>query len=76
MGERGKQILYMVVTNDEFELPVFLADSAREVADFLEIKVSGLYCNVSNGNVAIGKGRRKYKLVRFRKVPRKEEDTK
>lgn len=46
-GHRHTGIYYMAVTNDEFELPVYLAFSAGEMAAFLGIGITSLYSIVS-----------------------------
>lgn len=35
--------LYMAVTNDEYELPIFVCDTAQELADKLGVKMNTVY---------------------------------
>lgn len=35
--------LYMAVTNDEYELPIFVCDTAQELADKLGVKPNTVY---------------------------------
>jgi len=40
--------LYMMVTDDEFELPLVVADSAQELADIIGRSVNTIYSGISH----------------------------
>lgn len=54
-----KNVIYMVVTKDKFELPIFVGDNVAEIADAIGIKKE----TVSN---YICKKRGKFKIIRVR----------
>lgn len=41
--EGGKKKLYMMVTQDKYELPVFVTDSVKELAKFSGFKEGSIY---------------------------------
>ena len=43
--------LYMVVTADEYELPLFVANKVKDIAKFVDRKVDSVYCSITKGNV-------------------------
>ena len=40
--------LYLKVTNDKYELPLFVADGAKELADREGVKVNTIYSSISH----------------------------
>ena len=40
--------LYMLVTNDEFEFPIYIADSAQELADMVGTTRNNIYSCISH----------------------------
>lgn len=44
----GKNRLYMMVTTDEYELPLAVAETARELADMVGVKVNSIYTSMSH----------------------------
>lgn len=49
--------IYMAVTNDKLELPMFVGTS-KEVAEWAGITLSGLYSNINQGMSGKNKGRK------------------
>ena len=39
--------LYLMVTNDKYQLPVFVADSARELSRMSGVPANTIYCMMS-----------------------------
>ena len=56
---KPKNVIYMVVTKDKFELPIFVGDNVAEIADAVGIKKE----TVSN---YICKKRGKFKIIRVK----------
>lgn len=52
--------IYMAVTADEYELPIYVSDFAAEMARFVGQTVANLYSIVSRGTVTL----QGYKVVR------------
>lgn len=44
----GKNRLYMMVTTDEYELPIAVAETLCELADMVGVKVSTIYSSMSH----------------------------
>lgn len=42
--------LYQAITSDIFELPIYVAETPRELADFLGCDVSNVYKAIQLGN--------------------------
>lgn len=42
-----KKVLYMLVTKDEYELPLVVVDTAKELADICGVKVDSVYTLIS-----------------------------
>lgn len=42
--------LYIAVTPDEYELPIYVAESATELASFLDCSKSNIYKGIKLGN--------------------------
>ena len=54
------QQVYVVVTTDEYELPIFVCDTLDELSDVMKIKKETLSCYICRG-----KGVKKhYKILR------------
>lgn len=67
-GRRPKEPwVYMVSMADEFELPVFTSDSAKETAEFLGISQNGLHvCFAREGDGYVHRLKDgKYEVERF-----------
>lgn len=43
------KVLYMAVTADRYELPVFVSDTALELAHVAEVDYSNLFRNIKTG---------------------------
>ena len=56
-----KHICYMAVTNDQYELPIYVADTVAELAELLGIKKQTVSHHVSSSRIG-----RKYKIVRVK----------
>lgn len=70
MSGRGRKPkepwVYMVSMADEFELPVFTSDSAKETAEFLGISQNGLHAHFNRDGERDRKIRgSKYEVERF-----------
>ena len=61
-----QKYIWMAVTADEYEMPIAIADTARELADILGLSVETIKSNEIRNNSGSMSGR---KIV---KVPRKE----
>lgn len=59
--------LWLKVTNDKYELPLIVADSAKELAEQLGKRTNNIYS-------AISKARRRGKNPVYRKVVVEDED--
>lgn len=57
---------WVAVTPDEYELPLFVADTARELAEKFGTTKHNVECNVDRGDNGRCSGRK------FIKIPRKE----
>lgn len=66
MGRKA-EYYYMIVTADEFELPIYVADSAKELADYLCITESTVRTAIFRKRNGVING---YRLA---KVAKKEE---
>lgn len=57
------EAVYMVCEKDEYELPIFVSSSLKEVADFTGLTENGLRSNLYQKSSFIGKEKR-WKLER------------
>lgn len=57
--------LYMVCTNDEFELPVMVSDTMKDVVAFMGMTLGSCYSYVSKGIVTAGKKRFRLEKIRY-----------
>ena len=57
---------WVAVETDEYELPLFVADSARELAEKFDTTKHNIECNVDRGDNGRCSGRK------FMKIPRKD----
>lgn len=48
-AKKQKEFLYLAVTNDKYELPIAVADSASELAKMLGLSVYTIYTGVCRG---------------------------
>lgn len=64
--EYKSKYYWVAVETDEYELPLYVADSARELAEKFDTTKHNVECNVCRGDNGRMSGRR------FLKVPRKE----
>lgn len=58
---KPKDVLYMVVTADKYELPIYVCDSVSEVASLLKIKNESVSSRITRN---FGK---RYKILRVKK---------
>ena len=49
MNKGGKTILYLQVTKDEYELPLYVTDNAKELAKKCNIQYGSLKTMISKG---------------------------
>ncbi len=56
-----KGVIYMVVTNDKYELPIYVADTVEEIAQLLGIKNNSVSTRICRGGYG-----KKYKIIRVR----------
>lgn len=56
-------VLYMKVTNDKYELPVAIADSAAELARMVGVKAQTIYECISPSRIKSGKNYGYYKIA-------------
>lgn len=54
--------LYMAVTTDEFELPLYVADNALDLANKFGLKVQTMYCEISRPSKSNIRG---YKFIKI-----------
>ena len=47
MSRNGKTTLYLLVSNDEYELPLVVTDTAKELAEICGIKQDSIYTLIS-----------------------------
>jgi ribosomal protein L7Ae-like RNA K-turn-binding protein len=47
MNRGGKTTLYLLVSNDEYELPLAVTDTANELAEICGIKQDSIYTLIS-----------------------------
>lgn len=59
---------WLCVETDEYELPLYVADSARELAEKFDTTGHNVECNVARGDNGRCSGRK------FMKIPRKEDN--
>ena len=52
--------VYMVVTSDKYELPMFICDTLDELSDVMKMRKESLSCYISRGKGV----KRKYKILR------------
>lgn len=64
-----KNVVWMKVTHDKYELPVAVADSSRELAQICGVKLSSIYSIMSHAK----NNYRNYDWSPYRKI-RLEED--
>ena len=60
-------MLYLAVTSDELELPICVADTAKELADMLGTTPGCIYSYISREQKGVsnrGKGKRRTYLIR------------
>ena len=56
--------MFMVITNDEFEIPAYVADSYEELMEFTRMKKCHLKAAISKEWAILGK---KYKILKMLK---------
>ncbi len=54
--------LYMAVTTDELELPLYVADNALDLANKFGLKIQTMYCEISRPSKSTRRG---YKFIRI-----------
>lgn len=54
--------MYQVITNDKFELPIYQADTAQEVAEFLGRHVNNVFQTVRENRTILN---RKYRIIKI-----------
>lgn len=71
-SQRASQYIYLAVVNDRLETPLYVTDTAQEMADFLNCSLDSLHSRISKQR----RGVRAEKKVTAIKVYsfRKEED--
>lgn len=62
---KRKEYLYMIVTQDEYELPLAVAESVAEIASIAEVSDSAVRSTISNTE----RGLYKHARPKFRRVP-------
>lgn len=63
-----KRVLWLEVTQDEYELPLKVADTARELAQMCGTNINNVVSTASHYRAG------RFKRTRFRSVPYYEED--
>lgn len=63
MEKTKQRFLWLEVTRDEYELPIYVADSAGELAKFAGVK------NATSIISAIGKAKKKGHRCKYKKIP-------
>lgn len=58
--------LFVIATNDRFELPVFVADSVKELAEKADIPEMNIRSSLSRGYGVKNRQGKKYKLFRIK----------
>ena len=64
--------VYMLITQDEYELPLAIADTAIELAQMLGIEASAIYCAISHAKTRGTKS--KFVKVKFEIMEREKEE--
>lgn len=62
-----QRYIYMAVTNDKYELPIFVSDTQAEMAEWAGVA----HCSISS--YLRNKARRHYKKYKIVKVDREDE---
>jgi hypothetical protein len=65
--------LYVLATNDRFELPLFVADSVKELAQKADISEANIRSAITKKQRVYNRAGKKYKLYRI-KVSIQRED--
>lgn len=59
---KKKHVYYMAVTPDKYELPIYVAETAQEMADVMGIKKNSVFSIVCHKRGGVHSG---YKLIRI-----------
>lgn len=59
-----KNSVYMVVTRDEYELPILIADNAKEMAELTSHSINSIYHAVSRPNHGFSLYGEKVKIIK------------
>ena len=52
--------VYLIITADKYELPVFIADNASDIAKFIGASIATVHCMISRQN----KVQKKFRIIK------------
>lgn len=59
---RTRTVFYMAVTPDEFELPIYIAETVEELAEMFGISKNNIYSSISKNKSGTTTGRKFVKV--------------